>query len=148
MRTIATIAALSFLVLSASAATSSSVATTSSAKASSSSLSYSSSYNVNSTYGECTEGAGGDAPCTAIDADWCCYYSWYQYTGESIVTSYECAMNPSKESLLSDAEDLATSAYSDVAGSSGYTSGGYCANSVFVRISMAVAALGLTSLFF
>jgi hypothetical protein len=110
--------------------------------------SYSYSYNNSLSYGECTPGSGGDAPCVAIDSDWCCYYSWYQYTGESMVTSYECAMNPSKESLLSDAENLATSAYSDVAGSSGYSSGGYCANSVFVRVSMAVAALGLTSLFF
>jgi hypothetical protein len=151
MRTIATILGLSFLILSASAATSSSVAASSSSKAattSSSSVSISYTGNNTLTYGECTPGSGGDAPCTAINADWCCYYSWYQYTGESMVTSYECAMNPSKESLLSDAENLATSAYSDVAGSSGYSSGGYCANSVFVRVSMAVAALGLTSLFF
>jgi len=56
-------------------------------------------------------------------------------------------MNPSKDSLLSDAENLATSAFSDVTGSSGYTSGGYCANSLFIKISMAVASLGLASLF-
>ena len=151
MRTIATIVGLSFLILSASAATSSSSSVaSSSSKSVSVSTSVSTSYTGynNLTYGECTPGSGGDAPCTAINADWCCYYSWYQYTGENMVTSYECAENPSKESILSDVKDLATSAYSDVAGSSGYSSGGYCANSVFVRLSMAVAALGLTSLFF
>jgi hypothetical protein len=65
-----------------------------------------------------------------------------------MVTSYYCAVNPSTYGILSTIANLATSAYSDVAGSSGYTSGGYCANSVFVKVSSALVALGLTSLFF
>jgi hypothetical protein len=148
MRTTATILALSFLVATVIGTSSSSVASSSS-KSSSLSNSTSYSYSSNYTYtSECTPGAGGDAPCIIDNANYCCYYSWYQYTGESMVTSYECAENPSKESIISSAENLVTSGYSDLTGSSGYTSGGYCANSLFVRVSMAVASLGLASLFF
>ena len=142
MRTFA-ILGLSCLIASSMAATSSS--TSSSVKAnttSSSSTSVSTSASLSGTglddgygsYGlgnDCSPGSGGDAPCiTLLGADGCCYYSWYQYNGETEVTSYDCTINPSKDSILSDAENLAESAYSDVTGSSGYTSGGYCANAV------------------
>ena len=152
MRTIFALVCLGF-VATTMAATSSSTSSSSTKTNTTSSSSTSVSTSISGTglddgygsYGignDCSPGSGGDAPCiTLLGADGCCYYSWYQYTGETEVTSYDCTLNPSKDSLLSDAENLADSAFSDVTGSSGYTSGGYCANAVLVKASLAVGAI-------
>jgi hypothetical protein len=151
-----TVVALAFLVLYAQAATSSSSVTSSSSSkssTSSSSVTSSTTSSASSSSGtadysyDCT--AGSDASCiTDFGSDYCCYYSWYQYSGETKVESYMCSINPSKYSLFSTIANEASSLVSDVTASSGYTSGGYCANSIFIRVSMLLASLGLLSLFF
>ena len=157
MRTI-TVIALSFLVLYASAATSSSSATTSassSSKAASASSSSGNSTGNSSTnssssssgaLGECSK--GDDAPCLAISTEFCCLYSYYQYTGEEKHETYSCTINPSKLGVLSSLVGDASSAISSLTASSGYSSGQYCANSVFVRVSAVLASIGFVSLLF
>lgn len=143
MRTLALFAAL-YMAATSNAAT---TTTTSSSKAASSSSAY-----VYPSSVSCTPGSGGDLPCTTeFGSNYCCYYSWYQYSGQSQVGSYYCAFNPGKESLLSKIVGTGTSLYSDASnlvGSSGYTSGGYCANSVFIETSLALLFLAFGSLFY
>jgi hypothetical protein len=155
MRTIATVVALSFLVLYASAATSSSSATTSSSSSkssSSSAVSNSSSGTTNSsssgasTYGSCTKGS--DAPCIAINSEYCCMYTWYQFSGQDKVETYTCAYNPDNLGTFSTIANAAKSLASDVTASSGYDSGNYCANSLFIRVSSVLVSLGFVSLLF
>ncbi len=148
MRTIVTVVALSFLVMYASAGTTSS---SSSTKSSSSSATTSGNSTTNSSSSGLSSGqcvAGSDAPCTAINADFCCMYSWYQYTGSDKVESYMCAMNPSKLGALSTLANDASSLASSITASSGYSSGSYCANSVFVKVSAVLASVGMMSLLF
>ena len=155
MRTIFALVCLGFVAttMAATSSSTSSSVKTNTTSSSSTSISVSGSNSFSGTglddgygsYGlgnDCSPGTGGDAPCITMYGTYgCCYYSWYQYTGETEVTSYDCAINPSKDSILSEAKDLAESAYSDVTGSSGYTSGGYCANAVIVKASIAVGAI-------
>ena len=153
MRSQLTIIALSFLAMYAQAASSSSSsATTSSSSSSKSSTSSSSKSSTTSSSSsgtsdyDCT--AGSDASCiSSFGSDYCCYYSWYQYSGQDKVETYSCAINPSTYSVFSSLETDADSLLSDVEASSGYTSGGYCADSMFIRVSMLLAVLGLLSLF-
>lgn len=148
MRTIYTVLALSFLVLYVSATGSSSSSTTSASSSSKSSTSNSTTNSSSSGVLPGTCSAGSDAPCTTINADFCCMASWYQYTGSDKVTTYMCAMNPSKLGALSTLATDASSLASSITASSGYSSGSYCANSVFVRVSAVLASLGFLSLLF
>ena len=138
MRTFAIVLGLSLLVASTLGATSSSV--TSSSSSVKSNVTY-------SAYSLCSK--GDDAPCTGYSADYCCIYSWIQYTGSSKVETYMCGYNPGKYSLLSSLVSSAKSVASAVTGSSGFESGGgYCANSVFVKVSAALVTLGCATLMF
>jgi hypothetical protein len=67
MRTFLTIVGLSLLVVYASAAASSSSAVVSSNKTNST--------NTTAATTACVQGS--DAPCIAINSNWCCYYTWY-----------------------------------------------------------------------
>ncbi len=149
MRTIYTVLALSCLLVFAHAGTTSSSSSTKSSSSSAATSTGNSTTNSSSSglsSGQCV--AGSDAPCTAINADFCCMYSWYQYTGSDKVESYMCAMNPSKLGALSTLANDASSLASSITASSGYSSGSYCANSVFVRVSAVLASLGFLSLLF
>jgi hypothetical protein len=150
MRSLLTVVALSFLVLYASAATSSSSTGTTSSSSSKASTTNStttnSSSSASSTYGSCTKGS--DAPCIAINSEYCCMYTWYQFSGQDKVETYTCAYNPDNLGTFSTIANAAKSLASDVTASSGYDSGNYCANSVLVKASAVLVSLGFASLMF
>jgi hypothetical protein len=150
MRSLLTVVAISFLVLYASAATSSSSTGTTSSSSSKASTTNStttnSSSSASSTYGSCTKGS--DAPCIAINSEYCCMYTWYQFSGQDKVETYTCAYNPDNLGTFSTIANAAKSLASDVTASSGYDSGNYCANSVLVKASAVLVSLGFASLMF